>query len=208
MRKLILSLSVLALLPACATAQVSDSMHARNRCRLALQIVQTGHPAPHTRWAYEHVALCGADAGEAVAGALRRFRQSEDTAALDLVSTAARDYRDGRIFNAALEIAQDPTASVPARVFAFRVLIHGLAPGSLIRYTDITEPSGVGRGCFGFGPHQHQNTTTGVPLPPDYAARVSNAADAVIASQDNPASPLRRAAVCATLHLRVLRRGT
>lgn len=205
MRKLLLSFVLVALLPACATAQVSESVHARNDCRLALRIVETGHPAPHTRWAYEQVGRCGAEAGQAVAGALRRARQSHDTVLLDIVSRPAQDYRDARIFEAAREIALDQGSSIPARVFAFRVLIHALSPGSMIRYTDLTEQAGAGRGCFGLGPHTHQTTTAGLPLAPDYASRVGDAATVVLGS-DAP-EQVRRAATCVTLHLRVLRRG-
>jgi hypothetical protein len=198
MHKLIFCLTVAALLPACATAQHPDSVQARNRCRLALQVVETGHPEPHTAWAYERVGLCGPEAGPAVAGALRRFRQNQDTTVLDLISTPARYLRDAQIFDAALEIAQDRTASVPARVFAFRTLIQALVPGTMLRYSNLS-----GGGCFGLGPHLHQETIEGAALPSDYPTRIGAVA-AAVASDPQSAPQTRRAAVCTSLHLRRL----
>lgn len=204
MRKLIACLVAAVLLPACATAQRSDSVQARNTCRLALQIVETGHPEPHTDWAYERVAACGSEAGAAVATALRRYRQNRDTVVLDLVSGPARTLRDGRIFEAALEISLDRRASAQARVFAFRTLIHAVAPGIVVGYRELSEPSGSGRGCFGLGQHLHHETITGAPLPPNYVTLIRNAATSVAAEPED-AAPVRRAATCTLLHLRAQR---
>src|SRR5690349_17810761 len=53
-----------------------DDVHHRNDCRLALQIVETGHPAPHREWAYSLLPRCGASAGPAAVAALWNGRRS------------------------------------------------------------------------------------------------------------------------------------
>lgn len=201
MLRLISFVLIAVMLPACATAQRSDSVRAQNACRLALQIVQTGHPEPHTAWAYERVASCGPEAGPAVASALRRYRQTRDTTVLDLVSSPGRALRDGTIFEAALEISQDRTASAQARVFAFRVLIQVVAPGNVLRYSELSEPSGSVRECVGLGRHLHHETIVGVPLPSDFAARI-RAAAASVAGDPQAEPQVRHAAGCTMRRVR------
>ncbi len=58
-------LSVLLLLLTAASSlggqqsEVPDSVHHRNNCRLAGQVITTGRPAAHTTWALSYIGACG-----------------------------------------------------------------------------------------------------------------------------------------------------
>ncbi len=171
--KLIASLFALAILPACALAQGRpDTVHDRNDCRRAAQIVETGNPAPHSDWAYERIARCGSEGGSAIANALRRSRQSTEVSALDEISKSARTIRDGEVFAASLEVAADPAASAAARVFALRTVVSTLSPGRVLSYEQMTRPDAE-RACAGLLPSSHETLSEGRPLPvhPESLAR-------------------------------------
>jgi hypothetical protein len=171
--KLIAHALILAMLPACALAQGhADTVQQRNDCRLAVQIVSTGTPAPHTEWAYEKIASCGTEGAAALESAIRRTRQSRDVSALDAITQSARTLRDGGVYAVSLEVAADPEASVPARVFAFRTLISMLSPGRLLNYEQMTR-SDVQRACSGLLPSTHDTFSEGraMPASPQAAAR-------------------------------------
>jgi hypothetical protein len=186
---------ILALLPACATAQVhSETVHQRNDCRLATQILQTGEPEPHTTWALQQIASCGPAGGVALANAIRRTRDSGDAPTLDAISEAARTFRDGEVFAAAVEVAADRTATIPARVFAFRTLITSLSPGRVLSYAQMTR-SDVQRACSGLLPSTHDEITAGTALPVN-AEEVAREISTQAAGEPGAPSELVHAASC------------
>lgn len=185
---------LLSVLPACATAQSqADSIHVRNDCRRAAQIVETGHPAPHAAWAYERITRSGPEGGKAIAASIRRHRQTEDLVELDAITRSLRTYRDAMVFRTASEIAADRSASVAARVFAFRTLIFTLSPGRWLTYAQLTEEGHLG--CFGLPATQHDELLEGTPLPGGYRNSVQTLAQSVVSDDSQPVE-VRRAAQC------------
>ena len=191
-------LALILILPACAAAQqgTSDSVHIRNQCRLATQIVTTGNPDPHSAWAYEQIARCGTQGGAAVAAATRAARQLSDTEALDRITSTALYLLDGQVIQAALEIVEDRAATKQARVFAFRTLILAVSPGRVLTYEQLS-----GQDCFGLPRSLHHQVESGAPLPADFHERIRLAAERV-GGDAEAAHEVRRAAVCTNLHLR------
>lgn len=187
---------LMALLPACASAQTDpENMHARNACRLAVQVVETGHPAPHKRWAFDYVVICGRAGGSALASAIHRTRSVTDTAELEAITRAVRTFRDGAVFNTALDVAGDRSASVPARVIAFRTLLVTLSPGRSLSYANMTTV-GMIDSCLGRPRSLHDEVSEGAPLPPRYTELLRDTAARV---RDDPteSAEVRQAARCA-----------
>lgn len=187
---------LMALLPVCASAQTEpDSVRARNACRFAVQIVETGHPAPHSRWAHEFVTRCGEEGGRALASAIRRTRPVTDTVELKAVTRSLRTFRDGAIFTAALEVTGDQGASVPARVIAFRTLVSTMSPGRSLSYAQMTTLATTGV-CLGLGAGFHDEVREGTPLPAGSSELLRIAAERVRDDPNEPAE-VRQAARCA-----------
>lgn len=147
-----------ALLLACARVHAQtdpDPVHARNACRLARQVIETGQPAPHTAWALRQIGACGpATHGSALASAVRRLRAETDTVQLREFWRASRYLRDGELFRASLDVAADRGASHQARVFALLSLLHTVRFGRSADYRHMVggfdEDSGLRRvrgGC-------------------------------------------------------------
>lgn len=165
------------LVPALAAAQGnSGQAHHREQCRFAAQIVATGQPSPHRAWALSYISVCGAEGGAALAINLRAMRFSEDTAALEALARPLFNYRDSTLFRAELEVAGDATASVPARVLAFRSLTSLLHPDRRLRYASVAGPLDArgfptvscGRGSYISDPPRFE----GSPLPTDFAQQI------------------------------------
>jgi hypothetical protein len=197
------SLAAIALLAACAPPAVlaqadPDSVHHQNDCRFAAQVVATGQPAARREWALSIIETCRAG-GAALAQAIRTSRSSTDVGYLDTLTRPAIRLRDGDVFAASMEIAGDPSASTPARVFAIRTLMWAMFPGGGIAYEDLADMvQGRQRSCFGHGPSTHTDVVQGTPLPGDYVARAKALANRLNAD-GSEARAVRRAAVCLTL---------
>lgn len=185
-------------LPACAAAQhaTSDSVHHRNQCRLAAQIVRTGRPEPHQAWAYEWIAHCGREGGDALAAAIRDSRRSSSVEEMEQTTRATLYLTDGQVFEAALDVAGDEAATREARVIAFRTLILAISPGRVLTYAQLS-----GSNCFGLPASQHFEAQQGAPLPADHGARIAQLATRIATDASAPAE-VQRAAACTTLHLR------
>jgi hypothetical protein len=192
---------VLACAPAAALAQ-PDSAHAaqrRNDCRLAAHVLRTGHPAPKSDWALAVIPACGAEGGQALGAAFRAARASADTVALERLTRPALWLRDNSLFDAALEIGADRSASPQARVFAMRTLLWLIVPGGGVGYADLAdEVGGRTRNCLGFGPSTHVVIRRGEPLPSNYEQSIRSLATRIMNDPHEP-RPVRRAAACAQL---------
>lgn len=212
LRILLLSLALMAL-PVCAMAQANpDSVKHRNDCRLAEQVLRTGHPAPHTKWAREFIGFCGYDVwGRATAAEVRRLRASQDVKELKEAWRGIASLVDANFFEAAAEIAGDRGASTPARTFALLHLAMLTDPYIVIRYRelpkDLAEARAV-RARGGARAHaRHCNAHVvfyggkrpyqGQPLPSDAVARIRELAERVQPDATEP-ERLRVAASCIT----------
>lgn len=209
-RYALVSLLVLAGAAAPAQGQANpDSVKLRNDCRLATQVLQTGHPATHFQWATAVIHRCGADAVAAAnVAALNRLRTSYDTAALAQVWNQLQYVRDARIYRAMMEIAQDPGASERARMKALVWLLRLRRPDQFATLDEVTggfdAEGNVRGGCgrysrlAGTAPSEH-----GEPLPSNFEAEITELGRAVSSDTSQPLD-VRTAARCAqTLGYRV-----
>lgn len=182
----------LLLVPACATAQVdTDSVHHRNRCRLAVQAVETSRPAPHNEWAYRYVASCGEGGADALVTRMRTLRVSSDTATVRAATYPMGYLRDREIYEASLQLAGDRAASEVARVFAFRNLVWMVRPDAGLE--DFDPWHEVSLGCLGVT--QDQDAVELRPLPADYREVIRDFARRAVRDPSEP-RPIRKSAAC------------
>jgi hypothetical protein len=193
-------ISTLALLlPLSAAGQANpDTVKARNDCRLAVQVVVTGHPAVKTEWAMDFVRQC-TELPTALARAIRDTRASRDTTVLKRVTAPADWLRDGNVYSAASEVLRDRTASPEARVFAIRVLMWAALPGMELDYSHLVDTDADGsRSCGGLGPSLHGEMVRGMPLPSGWEESGRALGRSVARDPSEPA-PVREAARCLAL---------
>ncbi len=205
MQRLVIIAALALLSPACASAQRRDEAQIRNSCRLAVQVVRSGRPAPHTAWAYEQIPECGAEGGAALSMALKANRGTTDIGVLHLVTQPSSRLVDGQIFEAALAVAGDEGASVQARVFALRTLVYAGYPGAVSGYADMVRTV-AWSSCIGEMSGIDFEPEHGTPLASDAFTRAVALAEGI--ASDVLAPPdLRRAGVCAreTLRRRIQR---
>ena len=186
---------LVSVLPRAAAAQMThaDSVHLRERCRFATQIVSTGHPAPHERWAVYFVGNCGAEGAAALASAFARLGGEGDTAALQPFVRTAVNWRDAAVGQAAQTLAADEAATAPARAYALYVLLRYRAPQFAADYADLTTV-GEGEIC-GLGRIDHDFQAEGTPLPAGFHDATLALADRIVADARQPAA-VRSAALC------------
>lgn len=112
--------------------------HVRNDCRLAAQVVETGHPAPHHQWALEFVGRCEVT-GPPVLAALWS-RPPSDTDDLNQLFLSSYRLRDSRVTAAVVQAAGDPVLPQIVRLAAIRVLAGHAVPEFLLSNTDLLRP--------------------------------------------------------------------
>jgi hypothetical protein len=168
-----------------------DTVHVHNQCRLALQIIERGHPQPHEKWAYEFVARCGATAGTAIAQRQSELRTSSDTTELRLLAATGSQLRDNAILRVSLDVAGDRGASTVARPFAFLNLIYLVSDVAEIPGFDPWHTEGLG--CIGAS--THRIIMQGAALDADFRDRVRAVAERVTSDPDEPPA-VRAAALC------------
>lgn len=195
---LALCLGLAAPLPA---QPVTAPLSARD-CDRAASVVSRGrvdYGALHT------VTFCGTVGANALAAGIPKLAAETDTAKLDDYMTTADNWADAGILNAAIQLANNASATPQARVYAVRHLITRLQPLHLFTYaglamsTDTTTLADGTRvwsnGCMGSIGSERSGTIVGSPLPADYEARIRATLATLAASQSAPAA-LRNAARC------------
>jgi hypothetical protein len=195
-----------------AIAQVNaDSTTQQAYCRLAEQVMRTGNPAPHMEWALSSIGTCGpVTYGAATAAAVQRLRAVHDTSALAEVWMPTHFLLDEKLFNAALHISGDRSASVEARVFAFLGLLRMALAGTGrdVRYGNMIGgfvevlPGLLGvRGGCAEEVVTDDYRRVGTPLPPDFKDQIRSVATRV---RDDTSEPVdaRTAAACALTGVR------
>lgn len=197
----LLALAVAWAEPACAQAN-PDSVKLRNDCRLATQVLQTGHPAPRRQWATAFIRECGPDAVAAAnVAALNRLRAAADTSELEQVWNQLQYVRDARIYHTAVDIARDRRASVTARVDALLWLQRLRAPDQFATKVEITggfDSAGKVRG--GCGRYGRLAGTApfydGEPIPASFVSEITELGRMVSSDSSEPLN-VRTAARCA-----------
>lgn len=109
--------------------------HLRNDCRLAAQVLGTGHPDPHYEWALDFIARCEETGGPVLAGVWRR--PSTDSADLNRLFLSSYRLRDSRITAAVIEAASDPALPQLMRLNAIRVMAGHAFPDFLLAISDL-----------------------------------------------------------------------
>jgi hypothetical protein len=173
-----------------------DSVKLRNDCRLAAQVLATGHPAPDLEWAHGMIRSCGYDEwAEAASAAIRRLRSSTNEAELSSEWRHLRLLKDAGLFSTVLEIAEDRSASVPARLWALRTLATYIDPEGV--YGALTErvPDSPRPACISSRAAGLPTFYEGRPLPDDYPAEARRMASRMNADPSEPAN-VRLAAIC------------
>jgi len=201
-RIVLLALLTVGVVTARLEAQADpDSLKLRNNCRLALQVVATGVPAPKREWAHAIAPLCSAvDRQVALIAGVNRLRTSHNVRELEQVVESLVSFHDGKLFAAVLGLAGDNSASDEARIVAF-VALKGLSSGSPgLRYEDFAAgiaDNGIPLGkCGGFSDHKLPWTEGVTPVPADFNVQIGRVADRVRRDVSLPGS-VRGAAGCA-----------
>ena len=167
----------------------------RNDCRLAAQTLSTGHPGPKTTWAIRIAPTCEEDGAAALASAVRGLRASTDTATLHLLRRQAGSFRDADVFAALLDVAGDPAASVPARIYALLAIESIVRPSERYTFEDATseiDADGLPRCSRLTSRISDYDQVQGSPLPEDYRTRIHDLLRSIRA--DSSTTPLVRAA--------------
>lgn len=206
---------VMACLLVASTAHAQanpDSVKLRNDCRLASQVLRTGHPAPHLDWARGMIPYCGYNQwADAVAGAISRTRRSTNERELASEWRHLWMIKDAVLLDSVRSIASDHSASVGSRLWALRTLANLIDPeGVYGALTEVDPGRPDGRPvCIVNRAAGITMSYTGRPLPPDYVERARATAASII-SDDSDVPTLRTAARCvrAAPVYSVSRRGT
>ena len=129
---------------------------------------------------------CPQQAGAIVAALLRETRLEQDTMEVQRATSLTQYVHDGRVLVAALSLATDSGATIPARLGALRALLWAKAPGHpYYSLSDLMAPPRCVRpGCFSsYTGHYYQGgpvagdtirwPVTGQPMPPRYVDQIN-----------------------------------
>jgi hypothetical protein len=139
-RALLILVCCVALCPGALTAQPREATdpHLRNDCRLAAQVVKTGHPGPHQDWAYSVISQC-TESGPGALAETWRTAPPADREGLNLLLGASASFHTRTLFEAAAVVAHDAAASETTRVYAISLLFAYARPGESIDVQDLLQ---------------------------------------------------------------------
>lgn len=136
------SLALVALAAAVVSAPLSaqpgerEDPRLRNDCRLAAQLLQTGHPAPRRDWALDAIRRCD-DSGPQVLAEVWRSAVPSDPEQLAELFNASRDFNDRRVVDAVADLARRTEAPETSRIYALTLLYSYAVPGLYIDTDDL-----------------------------------------------------------------------
>jgi hypothetical protein len=163
-------------------------------------LLQAGPKGIGFQRAAKVMPTCGQQARTAIATSIRTLRQSSDSAELSELHEVADTWKDGAIFEAALTVAADRTASARARVHAFSYLLRLRSPYNGVSYQQLAaglDANGLPReGCGNRRNSESGFYAGGSPLPGDWATRRRAIARRVFEDKTEP-TEVRSAAACA-----------
>lgn len=187
------------LVPGILNAQADTALQWQRYCAEAETSLGTAAPGVDVRKALIRARACGPEReGAAVAARLRRSSTVTNLPQLEYEWGRTRLIRDASLFHAAVDIALDGGASIPARVFALRALRMLSFPREDSQYTDLVggpDERGWPRGrCYswrttGLFP------TQGAALPENWERVARDAAERVLEDRSQPLD-VRTAAAC------------
>ena len=179
-----------AAVPACAPRTDIYRVNPSRECQTAAQLyAESDAGGPHMHRTLWRVHECPDQAGAIVAAMLSETRLEQDTDAVQRATRLAQYVHDGRVLVAALALATDSGATVPARLGALRALLWAKAPGhpydslsALLAAPSCVRPHCVSSytGHFYRGGPAAADTTRwpvfGRPMPPGYVDHIDRAA--------------------------------
>lgn len=121
--------------------ETSAAVKHRNQCRLAAQVVRTGHPQPHRSGAIEYVAHCENE-GPVVLAEQWQTLGGGGQDLEDLVFSSKR-VRDNRLYQALSRTAADRSRPAAVRAGAMLVLVKYVDPASAIGFSDLVPPDSI-----------------------------------------------------------------
>lgn len=126
--------------PGQASAQQRDSAQLRSDCRLAAQIITTGHPSPHREWAWEYIGRCR-DSAAVVLASVWSQRLAADVDNGTLWRTTYSE-RDARVTRAVLAAIRDESRGRATRLVGIRVLASHAVPSLMVTSGDLAAIEG------------------------------------------------------------------
>lgn len=175
------------------SGEEDEQRHQRNDCRLAHQILVHGQPAQKRDWAIGYASNCGVLGGEALAAAIPLFRAVSATEGeMERLVQSAAFLIDQRIFQSALALAVDKTATPVSRVQAIRIAYHQLNPATFQSYEAFVSDSRE-TGIVHMPSVGSEAPAVGTPLPDDALERTMSAMSDVVA-ENTTSQAVRRAA--------------
>lgn len=123
--------------------------HVRNDCRLAEQVLRTGHPSPRKEWAWYAIRLCDISGPQVLADLWRNAAPAEPEQLRRLFS-ATREFNDRRVVDAVADAALRPGMPETTRIFAFTLLYSYAVPGIYIDARDLLNPGNLPPGTSSF----------------------------------------------------------
>lgn len=184
------SISVLAALllgTACAPAMAQESdrpadVHKRNNCRLAAQVLTSGHPHPRHEWAQAWIVDCEDEGPAYFSG--QWSAASGDTATLRKLITGSTRVRDARVYAVLRQAADDDSRPNADRVAAMIALARYVDPGIRIDLSELRPPAGaIERIRFRGGTSMHAAQVQGAQPLGSVTAEVLTLLNAVAANR-------------------------
>ncbi|HEX8391289.1 MAG TPA: hypothetical protein VF665_02940 [Longimicrobium sp.] len=209
MLRRVLIVLVVTAYPRPAHGQEGDSAllaRFRNDCRLAEQILRTGHPDPHREWALAYISRCES-AGPVTLAALWRDISAPDE--IEPLVNSSLQIRDARLYQQLRRTAEDRARPADVRVAALLVLARNTDPRNAIWLSDLIPPDTIDwiplKLGWGTGPRQLMGDA---PLTEPIAASVLDLFEGIAANRDTePTAVWYAAAVLAERLRRDIRRG-
>lgn len=139
-RLAVASLLVAVLSPGASAQHSRENANATLRadCRLAVQTLEKGHPAPKSDWALSLIYWCD-ESGGATLGGLWAAAPT-DSVALEQLVDASAALLDQRVYRGVLNAARNAGAPRAVRLAALRVLCAYVSPVTVIAPDDLAKP--------------------------------------------------------------------
>jgi hypothetical protein len=158
-----------------------------HQCRLARQILTSGHPANKRSWAMSYIGACGAEGGAVLAREVDNLRTAATrTPEMEQLVATGRELQDRSVYEAALRVATNPRAEAVGRVQAMRVLLGQVVTTLQSYEATVADSALVGDGLT-------EGPLVGTPLPIGYEGETARALAAV--ADASPPGPVRNAAL-------------
>lgn len=171
------ALLVTAAVPRQAAAQ--QDVHLRNDCRLAGQILRTGHPAPHREWAWSVIPTCADSAGPVLAAVWNQRTQPH----LAQLWGASHRVADARLSRAVMDALRDASRSRAERITAARVLATHAAPNLVVLESDLATIIGDSTRAAYISVDHSPVEQVAVPVTPEIVREIRETLD-LVARQD------------------------